>query len=309
MLQTIRDVIGKRLIAWLNKPRDVYGGSLSDFERLSQEILPGDVLLVEGKTQVSQIIQMVTHSRWSHSALYVGKLTEIQEHLPNEFDQSGLKTDKSYVIEAELGKGTILTPLDAYHDFRSRVCRPIGITGHDRQRVCRYALHRLGAGYNVRQLADLARFLFPYGILPRTWRSTLFQHNAGPETKIVCSTLIADAFQMVSFPVLPIYSKGSSGKNRLFKRNSRLFAPSDFDISPFFNIVKFPYFSSAEPRYYRYLPWAERHEESPAEHDPEIATQYRPQLEETAEPIQTSDETDPADTATDQPELNIKGVI
>ncbi|MCK5921681.1 MAG: hypothetical protein KAG66_12120, partial [Methylococcales bacterium] len=88
-------------------------------------------------------------------------------------------------------------------------------------KVSCYAIRRLGSDYNVRQLADLARFMFPYGILPPRWRSSLFEHNAGTETKIVCSTLIADAFQAVSFPVLPILSENEAGDERLFKRNTR----------------------------------------------------------------------------------------
>ena len=144
-----------------------------------------------------------------------------------------------YLVEAELSEGIVLTPIEPYQGFRLRVCRPVGWSQEDQRRVCCYALKRLGTEYKVRQLADLARFIFPYSILPRKWRSTLFEHNAGPETKIVCTTLIADAFQAVKFPVLAIVSANKRGESRLFKRNAKLFAPSDFDISPYFQSSNF----------------------------------------------------------------------
>ncbi len=280
VLQRYRDRIGQRIISWLLKPRAAKAYFLSDFSRLCNEVKPADVVLVEGQTQVGQIIQMVTHSRWSHSAMCVGTLKQFKPHLPAGYDISEIDPDIPYLVEAELGKGTVLTPISEYDRYRIRVCRPAGLSSADQQKVICYVVRRLGTGYNVRQLADLARFLFPYGILPRKWRSSLFEHNAGPETKIVCSTLMADAFQAVNFPVLPILSADQGGTERLFKRNSRLFAPSDFDISPYFQIMKFPRYQwnplSWNPlnrgRHYQNLPWA--NEQRPAAPHDEIDPGY-----------------------------------
>lgn len=257
-LQGVRNAVGHSLISRLLKPQVLAPERLMDFSRLKDEIRSGDVLLVEGRTQVSQIIQIVTHSRWSHSAICIGRLEQFQKHLPDSIEVKDVDPNAVYLVEAELGQGTVLTPIDRYEGFRLRVCRPAGLAREDQNRVACYVIKRLGADYNVRQLADLARFLFPYGILPRRWRSSLFEHNAGPETKIVCTTLIADAFQAVKFPVLPIVSEDTQGQSRLFKRNAKLFAPSDFDISPYFQILKFPMYSieENEERYYHHLPWA-----------------------------------------------------
>ena len=257
-LQDWRNAIGRRVIAVLLKQREDSAERLTDFSRLEAEIRPGDVLLVEGRTQVSQIIQIVTSSRWTHSALCIGKLADFRKYLPADIEPETLDPASTYMVEAELGRGTVLTAIAHYEDFRLRLCRPTGLSTEDQGRVSCYAIKRLGTEYNVRQLADLARFLFPYGILPRRWRSSLFEHNAGPETKIVCTTLIADAFQAVKFPVLPIISEDTQGESRLFKRNAKLFAPSDFDISPYFSVLKFPKYSIAEneQRYYHHLPWA-----------------------------------------------------
>lgn len=286
-LQGVRNTVGQGLISQLLKPREVVPEQLSDFARMKSKIRPSDVLLVEGRTQVGQIIQIISHSRWSHSAICVGKLKDFKKHLPDTVDPAELDPEAVYLVEAELGRGTILTPIETYEGFRVRVCRAAGLSRSDQRRVACYVIKRLGAEYNVRQLADLARFMFPYGILPRKWRSTLFEHNAGPETKIVCSTLIADAFQAVKFPVLPILSEDSQGESRLFKRNPKLFAPSDFDISPYFDVLKFPkhvmddekgmpYFQmprlNKKQRYYHRLPWAQ--DEQPATPHVEIDPSY-----------------------------------
>ena len=106
-------------------------------------------------------------------------------------------------------------------------------------------------------LLDLARFMFPYGVLPRRWRSTLFHHNAGPETRTVCSTLIAQAFQNVSYPILPVLQENDFGYKELSHRNSRLFSPLDFDISPWFDIMKFPLQSFDDEASYSKMPWKE----------------------------------------------------
>ncbi len=304
-LQGLRNTVGQSLISQLLKPREVVPEQLSDFARLKAKIRPSDVLLVEGRTQVGRIIQIISHSRWSHSAICVGKLKDFEKHLPDTVEREELDPDAVYLVEAELGKGTILTPIETYQDYRVRVCRASGLSRTDQMKVTCYVIKRLGTEYNVRQLADLARFMFPYGILPRKWRSTLFEHNAGPETKIVCSTLIADAFQAVKFPVLPIVSEDSKGESRLFKRNPKLFAPSDFDISPYFDVLKFPkqvmdekglsYFqlpswSNKKQRYYHRLPWAQ--DEVPAAPHVEIDPKYAKQEAALAEAAQLAEEQD-----------------
>jgi hypothetical protein len=107
----------------------------------------------------------------------------------------------------------------------------------------------------MRQILDLARFLFPWAILPRRWRSSLFEHNAGEPTRTVCSTLLVDAFSSIKFPVLPVVQAGQDGAIRLYRRNSRLFAPRDFDYSPYFDIIKYPFVAFDEGGMYRQLPW------------------------------------------------------
>ena len=68
--------------------------------------------------------------------------------------------------------------------------------------------------------------------------------------------LLADAFAAVSFPVLPVVQADGAGRYRFYPRNSRLFAPRDFDYSPYFDIIKYPIVAFEEGGHYRSLPWA-----------------------------------------------------
>jgi hypothetical protein len=118
-----------------------------------------------------------------------------------------------------------------------------------------YAISRLGAAYDVRQIFDLLRFLFPWFILPRRWRSSLFQLKTGKSTATVCSTMIAEAFGQVQFPILPLVVRQSDGSARFYRRNPKLCTPSDFDYSPYFDIIKYPLTGNFSGTRYDQIDW------------------------------------------------------
>lgn len=251
--------VARVITTWLTAEKPVDRTPLCDFERLRYEIRPGDVLLVEGRTRVSDVIKSITQSPWTHSALYLGRLGDIddprvREHVSYCYD--GDPGDQ-IVVEALLGRGTIISNISKYTNDHLRICRPGGLSRRDAQSVIAYAVKHLGCDYDVRQLLDLARFLFPYGIVPRRWRSSLFEHNAGFPTRTVCSSMIAAAYNHVHFPVLPVMRRLENGELRLYKRNARLYTPRDFDYSPYFEIIKYPYLSIEDKSLYRNLPWDE----------------------------------------------------
>jgi len=254
----LKDWVFKKLSDWLTLERPPEGLPLYDYERMAYELRPGDALLVEGRTRVASVIKTISESPWTHSALYIGRLHDIDDadlrkRLLHHYDGN---PSTQLLVEAVMGQGTILTPLHSYRDSHMRICRPSGLSRQDAQKVAGFAIRRLGADYNVRQLLDLARFLFPYAFIPRHWRSVLFQHNAGGPTRTVCSTLMAEAFASVNFPVLPVIEQDERGKLTFYKRNPRLFAPRDFDYSPYFDIVKYPFVAVSAARYQE-LPWEE----------------------------------------------------
>jgi len=249
--------IGHRIENWLNQESPPPAFPYCDFDKLSYGIRPADVLLVEGRSRVAEVIRVVTQSRWSHSAIYVGRLHDIQseqhrELLLKHYDAS---PEEQLLVEGILGKGMIVTPLNAYRNDNLRVCRASMLSAADAQRVINFCIERLGMGYDMRQLFDLARFLFPWRILPRRWRSSLFRKNPGQSSKTVCSSLIADAFNHVQYPILPLFRKVGENGIELVPRNTRLYTPADFDYSPYFDIKKYPFMGTQDKTPYRDLPW------------------------------------------------------
>lgn len=257
LLLKVRNVIWNGFVQWLTRDRVSDRIPLSDFDRLRYELRPGDVILVEGQSKVSDIIKMITQSIWTHSFLYIGRLHDIDDpDLRNHIKKfhSGGNQDQ-IVIESLLGQGTIANSLEKYRTEHLRICRPRGLTRADSQKVIHYAILQLGTDYNVRQLLDLARFMFPYGILPRRWRSSLFEHNAGRPTKSVCSSMLAEAFAGVHFPIRQMLHQTDSGELKLYRRNSQLIIPADFDYSPYFDVIKYPMLDFDELALYKRLPW------------------------------------------------------
>jgi len=255
--------IRRRISRWITnalmkeEPTGSFSTPLYDFDRLCYELRPGDVLLNEGRSQVSDVIKMTTQSPWTHSMLYIGRLYDIENPIIRAKVKANYEGDANdqLVIEALLGKGTIITPIKQYREEHIRICRPKNLTPHDAQQVIAYCVNQVGLGYDVRQILDLLRFMFPYSFLPRRWRSSLFAKNPGAPTQTVCSTMLAEAFHSVKFPILPFAEKTEEGKIRLFQRNPRLYTPKDFDYSPYFDIIKYPFFGLDDVSIYKRLPW------------------------------------------------------
>jgi hypothetical protein len=66
-------------------------------------------------------------------------------------------------------------------------------------------------------------------------------YRGGHPTRIICSALIAQAFENVRYPILPKVARAASEvawQDILEIRHSSLYAPRDFDISPYFEVVK-----------------------------------------------------------------------
>ena len=165
--------LNKKITHWLINEHKVSGIPQCDYDRLSFELRPCDVLLVEGRARISEVIKTYTQSQWTHSALYIGRLHDIEdktsrEHVSWLYDGD---PNEQLIIEPLLGKGTIVSPLKKYAKENVRICRPSALSRADSEKVVNAAVQHLGNDYDVRQLLDLGRFLFPYGILPRRWRS------------------------------------------------------------------------------------------------------------------------------------------
>jgi len=261
VFKKLRDGIWQTVVDWLN---DIPKGNqnmqaINNFDHMIRDLRPADVILFEGRTRVSEVIKIITLSPWTHAALYIGRLSEISDPNARALVQKNYdgNPDEPLVIESLLGFGTIVNPLSDYVKDNLRVCRPDGLSFEDQNKVVSFAAEHIGMNYDVRQLLDLARFMFPYAILPRRWRSSLFQHNAGRPTNIVCSSMIARCFQSVNYPMLPLIKTDQKDHLKFHKRNFRLFVPTDFDYSPYFKVLKFPAWPLSMKGGYRDLPWTE----------------------------------------------------
>ncbi len=223
--------IGQVLAHYLEKPERGYEPfTPSEADALRAVLKPGDVLLVEGNNHISGVIKYLTQSTWSHAALYVGPIGE-------RIAPSG---EPLVLVEANIGQGVVASPLSKYARFHTRICRPVGLTVDDAARVCAYATERIGFDYDLKNIFDLMRYLMPLPV-PQRWRRRMMALGSGHPTRIICSALIAQAFASVRYPILPKVTTIDSEQARqeiLEIRHSSLYAPRDFDISPYFEVVK-----------------------------------------------------------------------
>ncbi len=211
--------------------------SVSDPVILQAILRPGDVLLVEGNQRISAAIKYLTQSTWSHAALYVG------DALPPPTDGAEPNT----LIEADLRQGVTAVPLSKYAAFSTRICRPVGLGDPDRRKIVEFMIHSLGFEYDLQNAVDLIRYFLPTPPVPVRWRRRMLALGSGDPTRAICSTLIAQAFQSIHYPILPQVearrTRQKSGapytvQEILHIRHYSLFAPRDFDLSPYFRVVK-----------------------------------------------------------------------
>ncbi len=259
--QKIAQKIMQVASSWLLKNEPPRHRHLCDFSQISEKVLPGDVLLVEGRSRASRIIKLMTQSPWSHAMLYIGRPHDISDpkmrELAQQQSQAASKATGSdqLVIESELGYGTIVSPLDKYKNDHIRILRPQGLSEEDSQQVISYAMGRIGSDYDIRHVIDLGRFLLPWHLFPSTWRSYLFEHGASKPTEDICSSMIAQAFQSIQFPILPLWTVDEEQHLALIEPNAHFFTPRDFDFSPYFSVIKYPIFPIDQKEYYHHLPW------------------------------------------------------
>ncbi|HUN12539.1 MAG TPA: lipo-like protein, partial [Rhabdaerophilum sp.] len=71
--------------------------------------------------------------------------------------------------------------------FNTRICRPVGLTPEDRDRLIAYAIGRLGGNYDLRNVLDLVRFLLPNPPIPQRFRRRLLSLGSGEPTRAICS--------------------------------------------------------------------------------------------------------------------------
>jgi hypothetical protein len=83
--------------------------------------------------------------------------------------------------------------------------------------------------------------------VPVRWRRRLIAFGSGDPTRAICSSLIAEAFHQINYPILPeiTLAPGRASAQSPYMRHEilhirhhSLYTPRDFDLSPYFQIVK-----------------------------------------------------------------------
>ncbi len=229
--------LGHALAAYLSRPSRSYEPLATvPPGQLRNALRPGDVLLVEGNTQIAVAIKYLTQSTWSHAAFYIG------DRLARAADDP----DPPALIEADVIAGVRAVPLSLYAQCHTRICRPVGLSRADLERITAAAVARIGDTYDLRNIIDLARYLLPTPPVPQRWRRRMIALGSGQPTRAICSTMIAQLFQSVGYPILPNVETRPAPRpdcddcvREIYHiRHHSLFAPRDFDISPYFQVVK-----------------------------------------------------------------------
>lgn len=229
--------LGQRLAHFLSRPRERYAFPPTCTPAvLAATVRKGDVLLVEGTSRLSGAIKYITQSTWSHAALVTADAGGREDADPIE----------CRLIEADVNEGVRELALTAYSEAHTRICRPVGLSAADIDRIVHFARDRLGYHYDLRNVFDLARYLIRQPPVPQRWRRRLLALGSGDPTRAICSSLIAQAFQSVRYPILPEITREAAPTpgcrdcyDELLRiRHHSLFAPRDFDISPFFEVIK-----------------------------------------------------------------------
>jgi hypothetical protein len=256
MFKWFANKFGQALAWYLDKQVGDYATfSVTPLSLLRRTLQPGDILLVEGNLRVSVAIKYLTQSCWSHAAFYIGESHDLTE--------SG--AEPNALIEADIANGVIAVPLSKYRKFNTRICRPIGLTDEDRKILVDYMIsaQRRGMQYDLKNIVDLLRYLIPKPPVPKRFRRRMLALGSGDPTRTICSSLIARAFQRIRYPILPhireqaVYDDEQQRhvlRDYLHIRHHSLYTPRDFDLSPYFQVVK----PSLAPNFsYKDLPWYE----------------------------------------------------
>jgi hypothetical protein len=231
----------------------------NDPHALRRSIQKGDVMLIEGDNRISVAIRYLTQSSWSHAALYIGDELlrhggDLAERTRREFG-----ADAEHLLVEALPRGVMAAPLAKYIDYNVRIVRPHRLRPEHLKQILDEAIGAIGWQYDLRNVLDLLRYFLPVHVVPLRFRRDALHFGSGQPTEVICSSLLGRLFGSVGFPVLPqvdfpqadpegrragmlgrVLGHESEHFTGLFRmRHPTLLTPRDFDLSPYFEVVKF----------------------------------------------------------------------
>jgi Permuted papain-like amidase enzyme, YaeF/YiiX, C92 family len=218
LLSRIRSGLLVGLSLYLSKPVRRNGASeVADLQSLAAVLLPGDVLLTDGNTRAAAIVRRATKATWAHVALYVGALEEGE--------------DPRCIVEADFVAGVRAVRLSELEARHVHVLRPTPLNDSDRRRLADWVVSRIGDKYDLAHAWALGTRLLR---LPLPARLSPPPSNAAAITRrFICSSLLAQAFLLVGYPIIPTrHCVGSAASGDL-----RHLTPCDFESASIFEVV------------------------------------------------------------------------
>lgn len=285
-----RDWITERVTRFLETPIGHYEQHHpNDLDALKRHVRKGDVLLVDGNLRVSVVIKYLTQSPWSHAALYVGDELLQRGGALRALAEEHFGPEAEHVVVEALTEGVVASPLAKYADHNVRLCRPHRLLPKHLERILDGAIDAIGWRYDLRNVIDLALHLGGVALRPPHQRKRALRFGSGAARSVICTSLLGQLFADVGFPVLPqvSYPDAPGGSERPTRRPLRpvwsrrrderddglrgrhptLLMPRDFDLSPFFHVVKV---AAPEVLEYERIRWEEEIEELRRSADPEL---------------------------------------
>jgi len=219
LLAQARTRLVDALALYLAQPVKRFSASTAaDTQSLSAMLRHGDVLLTEGNTRMAALVRGITRSPWAHVSMYVGPL------------EAG--PDPRCIVEADVAAGVRAVALSEFTGLRVRVLRPTGLHETDRRRLADWVVSRIGAEYDLAHAWALARWLLRLPLASRL--SPVPSTMAQGATRFVCSSLLAQAFVLIGYPILP----AGIGARDAWAAHYRYVTPRDFESAPVFEVVR-----------------------------------------------------------------------
>jgi hypothetical protein len=177
----------------------------------------GDVLLSAGNTRVAALVKRFTGSTWSHVSMYVGPLEE--------------GPDPLCIVEADLAAGVRPIRLSELNASHVRVLRPVGLNDMHRRQLADWVVSRIGSEYDLAHAWVLGRSLLRLPPPPCSRSSP--NTTANSATRFICCSLLAHAFALVGYPILPVQMRVGPTAT-IDQRN---LTPGDFEHASVFEVV------------------------------------------------------------------------
>ncbi len=202
LFQNLVSRIKKRIIRRLERPIDTYEQRIfNNMDRLTKYIQKGDVVLVEGRSEMSRIIKLFSQSHWSHSALYIGNELVKRGSPDREKYLEAFGEDANHlIVEAYAGEGVIVAPLAKYREHNLRVCRPYGIVTKDLRLVMEGVIASIGGTYDNHNLLEIGIMLLQSWLNPLRRRSIKSCLGGCDDFQVICSGSLPRLSRTLAIP-------------------------------------------------------------------------------------------------------------